>query len=140
MPDFEEPNPSGSGAAGVATPSERKDSAGQDTEAEPVDPKTAGVRTQTDQPLPDPFFWPENGHAAGEGISARPMSPTQRDEIDEVMARAMRLRTVKANQIITKPADIQRYVDTCRSEELPAAQAAHGALDAAGYTIVRDHG
>ena len=54
------------------------------------------------------------------------------------MARAIRLRSVEANKIITNPADIQRYVETCWMEELPAAQAAHAALEAAGYSIVRD--
>ena len=54
------------------------------------------------------------------------------------MARAMRWRSVEANKIITKPADIQSYVETCWMDELPAAQAAHAALEAAGYTIVRD--
>jgi hypothetical protein len=48
------------------------------------------------------------------------------------------LRSVEANKIITNPADIHRYVETCWMEELPAAQAAHAALEAAGYSIVRD--
>ncbi len=54
------------------------------------------------------------------------------------MARAMRWRSVEANKIITKPTDIQLYVETCWMDELPAAQAAHAALEAAGYNIVRD--
>jgi hypothetical protein len=49
----------------------------------------------------------------------------------------MRWRAVEANKIITKPADIQSYVETCWTEELPAAQAAHAALEAVGYIIVR---
>jgi hypothetical protein len=61
----------------------------------------------------------------------------ERDEIDEIMARAMRLRSVEANKIITRPADIQRYIDECWTEELPAAQAARTALEAAGFEIVQ---
>jgi hypothetical protein len=36
----------------------------------------------------------------------------ERDEIDEIMARAMRLRAVEANKILTDPVHIQNYVDT----------------------------
>ena len=58
------------------------------------------------------------------------------DEIDEIMARAMRLRAVEANKILTDPVHIQNYVDTSWAEELPAAQAAHAALDAAGFQVL----
>ena len=58
------------------------------------------------------------------------------DEIDEIMARAMRLRAVEANKILTDPVHIQNYVDTSWAEELPAAQAAHAALEAAGFEIL----
>lgn len=60
----------------------------------------------------------------------------ERDEIDEIMARGMRLRKVEANKILTDPVHIQRYIDTYWKEELPAVQAARAALRSAGYEIV----
>jgi hypothetical protein len=60
---------------------------------------------------------------------------SERDEIDEIIARAMRLQAVEANKILTNPAHVQNYVDTSWQQDLPAAQAAHAALEAAGFEI-----
>jgi hypothetical protein len=136
MPDVEDPNASGaisSEPEATGTPIERQDPTGEDIGLAPADSQTTGGPDETEPPLPDPFFWPE-GPAAAAGLAPTP-DPR---EVDEIMARAIRLRSVEANKIITNPADIQRYVETCWMEELPAAQAAHAALEAAGYSIVRD--
>lgn len=119
-------------------PIESTDPIGNDIGQVPADPGAAGAPEQIEQPLPDPFFRPvERDTAAGPG-TATSTPASERDEIDEIMARAMRWRSVEANKIITKPADIERYVETCWMDELPAAQAAHAALEAAGYAIVQD--
>jgi hypothetical protein len=110
-------------ARGAAIPDHVKDPASEDT-------TIAGTPDAADHPLPDPFFWPED--------VGTPAHAVQPNEIDEIMARAMRWSSVEANRIITEPADIQRYVDTCWMEALPAAQAARAALEAAGYAIIRD--
>ena len=123
----------------AGTPIDREDPTGNDIGEALPDPNAAGEPAAADQPIPDPFFWPEDRSDAADGLAAATSAPTSdREEIDEIMARAMRFRSVEANKIITKPADIQRYVETCWMEELPAAQAAHAALEAAGYAIVRD--
>ena len=62
---------------------------------------------------------------------------SQRDEIDEIMARAMLLQAVEANRILTNPTHVQNYLDASWQKELPAAQAARAALEAAGFEIVR---
>jgi hypothetical protein len=136
MPDVEEPNSSGaisSEPEATGTPIEWQDPASEDIERSAADSQTTAAPDETEQPLPDPFFWPEEPAAAA-GLESTP----DPHEVDEIMARAIRLRSVEANRIITNPADIQRYVETCWMEELPAAQAAHAALEAAGYSIVRD--
>ena len=61
---------------------------------------------------------------------------SERDEIAEIIARAIRLQAVEANKILTNPAHVQNYVDTSWQQDLPAAQAAHAALEAAGFEIV----
>jgi hypothetical protein len=101
MPDVKDPKTRGAiirepEAAG--TPIERKDPTGKDIGAESANPTTVGAPDQTKQPLPDPFFWPEE-RSASEGERRAPSHVTQRDEIDEIMARAMRLRSVEANRI-----------------------------------------
>jgi hypothetical protein len=123
----------------AGTPIESEDPTGEDAEGAPANPETADELDVTEQPIPDPFFWPEERIDVAGGPGPAMSAPTsEREEIDEIMARAMRLRSVEANKIITNPAHIQSYVETCWMEELPAAQAAHAALDAAGYSIVRD--
>jgi hypothetical protein len=137
MDDVKDPKPSGAiihepGATGTAIQSE--DPTSEDVGRAAADSQTTDAPDETEEPLPDPFFWPEEPAAAA-GLGS-PMPDPQ--DVDEIMARAMRLRSVEANKIITNPADIRRYVETCWMEELPAAQAAHAALEAAGYSIVRD--
>jgi hypothetical protein len=136
MPDIEDPKANGaisSEPEATGTPIEEQDPTGEDIGRSAADSQATGAPDETEQPLPDPFFWPEEPAAA---VGLASMSDPQ--EVDEIMARAIRLRSVQANKIITNPADIQRYVETCWMEELPAAQAAHAALEAAGYSIVRD--
>jgi hypothetical protein len=136
MPDIEDPKASnaiGGEPEATGAPIEGQDPTGEDIGRSTADPQTTSAPDETEPPLPDPFFWPEEPAAAA-GLA--PMSDPH--EVDEIMARAIRLRSVEANRIITNPADIQRYVETCWMEELPAAQAAHAALEAAGYSIVRD--
>jgi hypothetical protein len=131
MPDIKDLRADDSVARGAANPDQVIDSVSEDVKEEPADATTTGVLDPADHPLADPFFWPED--------VATPAHAAQREAINEIMARAMRWRSVEANGIITKPADIQRYVETCWIEALPAAQAAHAALEAAGYAIVRDN-
>ena len=140
MPDIEDqkaretviPEPEVTG-----TPVDGEDSTGKDVE-QAVRSGDRWLSEQTDEPLPDPFFWPDERNAASAELGATSTPASEREEIDEIMARAMRWRSVEANKIITKPADIQSYVETCWMDELPAAQAAHVALEASGYAIVRD--
>jgi hypothetical protein len=142
MPDIEDPKASEAATGepeATGTPSETEDPTGKDVEQAPTNPDTAGAPDQAEQPLPDPFFWPDERNAASAELGATSTPASEREEIDELMARAMRWRAVEANKIITEPADIQRFVDRCWVEELPAAQAAHAALEAAGYIIVRDN-
>ena len=123
MPDNRDLKADDGVARGAAIPGQVKDPASEDT-------ATAGTLDAADHPLADPFFWPED--------VGTPDHAVQPNEIDEIMARAMRRSSVEANRIITKPADIQSYVETCWMEALPAAQAARAALEAAGYAIVHD--
>jgi hypothetical protein len=140
MPDVEDPKASGpinSEPEATGAPIESQDPIGEDIGLASAASLTTGAPDQTEEPLPDPFFWPgEPTAVAGPAPTTAPL-PDPR-EVDEIMARAIRLRSVEANRIITNPADIQHYVETCWMEELPAAQAAHAALEAAGYSIVRD--
>jgi len=140
MPDIEDPKASGATSSepeATGTQIERRDPTGEDIGLTPADPQTTGTPDETEEPLPDPFFWPgEPTAAALPSATAAPMPDPQ--VVDEIMARAIRLRSVQANKIIINQADIERYVETCWMEELPAAQAAHAALEAAGYSIVRD--
>jgi hypothetical protein len=142
MADFEELKMSGEffrEPEAAETSIERKDRKANDNEEAPADQQAASAPDQPEQPLPDPFFWPEDRSAeAGAVGPATFMQASERERIDEIMARAMRWRSVEANKIITNPTDIQLYVETCWMDELPAAQAAHAALEAAGYNIVRD--
>jgi hypothetical protein len=141
MPDVDDPKAS-EAALGeseeTGTPSETEDPTGGDIEGAPADPQAAGAPDQGEQPLHDPFFRPAERYDSAESGTTTPMPEGEREEIEEIMARAMRWRAVEANKIITKPADIQSYVETCWMDELPAAQAAHAALAAAGFAIVRD--
>lgn len=126
-------------AAGIS--GEKDDPGGHDA-AVPEAPEAAEALDDEEEHLPDPFFWPEDQAGVPEGAeAAAPMTEwdeaSEHEEINEIMARAMRWRAVEANKIITKPADIQSYVETCWTEELPAAQAALAALEAVGYIIVR---
>jgi hypothetical protein len=143
MPDAKDPKANGAitrEPEAYRTSIERQDSTGEDIGGAPADPETAGAPDQIEEPLPDPFFWPDERNTAPVGPGATTSTPIdEREEIEEIMARAMRWRSVEANKIIVKPADIQSYVETCWMDELPAAQAAHAALEAAGYTIVRDN-
>ena len=142
MADFEELKMSGEffrEPEAAETSIERKDRKANDNGEAPADQQAAGAPDQPEQPLPDPFFWPEDRSAEAGGVGpATSMQASERERIDEIMARAMRWRSVEANKIITNPTDIQLYVETCWMDELPAAQAAHAALEAAGYNIVRD--
>ena len=119
-----------------------RDDPGSQDAAVSATPEPAGALDDDEEHLPDPFFWPEEQAGVPEGaVAAAPVTEwdeaSEHEEINEIMARAMRWRAVEANKIITKPADIQSYVETCWTEELPAAQAALAALEAVGYIIVR---
>ena len=104
-------------------------------EEQPADLQTTGAPDETEPAAARSVFLAGRAGCGQPGWRADRQDP---HEVDEIMARAIRLRSVEANKIITNPADIQRYVETCWMEELPAAQAAHAALEAAGYSIVRD--
>jgi hypothetical protein len=134
-------DPVTSDAEAAGTSSENDDPGGRDAEVSAT-PGPAGAPDDDEEQLPDPFFWPEE--QAGVPEEAAAAAPTterdetsEQEEINEIMARAMRWRSVEANKIITEPADIQNYVETCWTQELPAAQAARAALEAVGYIIVR---
>src|SRR4051812_37333573 len=140
--DMQPTDPVTSDPEAAGTSSARDDQSAHDAEMSAT-PEPVGAPDDNEEHLPDPFFWPEDQAGAPEGAAAvAPITEWQetsdQEQINEIMARAMRWRAVEANKIITEPAAIQAYVETCWADELPAAQAAHAALEAAGYIIVRN--
>jgi hypothetical protein len=108
MPDVEDPKASDAISGepeATGAPIEGQDPTGEDIGRSTADSQTTTAPDETEPPLPDPFFWPEEPTAAA-GLASTP----DPQEVDEIMARAIRLRSVEANKIITNPADILRYV------------------------------